>query len=331
MPAAGERHERSQSKPKGPTVRAVGGSPGWSGRHPKHWTIACLTSFKLARSPPCIGWGRRNCHGSNVSCRSSPRKRPSHSCCPATSTKWARKALRVIARELERVPYLKQIVVGIDGATRRATSGRRRGISSAQLPQKPTLLWNDGPRMSALVQEAGGRRPPRRCAGARGATCGSASATCWPANRRAWWRCTIATSSPTAANCWRGFAIRWRIRASASTSARATTRALLDQAQRPGHAPAVHAADPRAGEPSSAQHPFLVYLDTFRYPLARGDLAGHGPRPARARCRTTGRWRSACWRRCSATARRGPSASPNCARTTTTNTRNFPRATRRRA
>ncbi len=59
-------------------------------------------------------------------------------------------ALRLIARELKAVPYLKQIVVGIDGANARGWKKARTFF--AQLPQKPTLLWNDSPRMRQLYQ-----------------------------------------------------------------------------------------------------------------------------------------------------------------------------------
>ncbi len=59
-------------------------------------------------------------------------------------------ALRLIARELKAVPYLKQIVVGIDGANSRGWKKARTFF--AQLPQKPTLLWNDSPRMRQLYQ-----------------------------------------------------------------------------------------------------------------------------------------------------------------------------------
>lgn len=61
-------------------------------------------------------------------------------------------ALRNIARELSRVQYLKQIVVGIDGATRPRDWQKARKFF-AQLPQKPMLLWNDGPRMKALFEK----------------------------------------------------------------------------------------------------------------------------------------------------------------------------------
>jgi glucosyl-3-phosphoglycerate synthase len=61
------------------------------------------------------------------------------------------KALRGIARELKSVAYLKQIVVGIDGANARGWKKARRFF--AQMPQQPTLLWNDGPRMQQLYKK----------------------------------------------------------------------------------------------------------------------------------------------------------------------------------
>jgi glucosyl-3-phosphoglycerate synthase len=61
------------------------------------------------------------------------------------------KALRGIIRELKNVNYIKQIVVGIDGAN--AASWRRAKNIFGQLPQKPILLWNDGPRMKRLMEQ----------------------------------------------------------------------------------------------------------------------------------------------------------------------------------
>src|SRR5262245_12512898 len=55
-------------------------------------------------------------------------------------------ALKRIARELRNVSYLRQIVVGIDGATSKHHWRRAKAFFS-HLPQKPMLLWNDGPRM----------------------------------------------------------------------------------------------------------------------------------------------------------------------------------------
>lgn len=60
-------------------------------------------------------------------------------------------ALRTIVRELKNVRYLKQIVVGIDGASGREWRKARRFFS--QLPQQPKLLWNDGPRMQKLLRQ----------------------------------------------------------------------------------------------------------------------------------------------------------------------------------
>ncbi|MEK7685666.1 MAG: glycosyl transferase [Verrucomicrobiota bacterium] len=62
------------------------------------------------------------------------------------------KALRSIVRELKAVHYLKQIVVGIDGATRASEWRKARHVFS-QLPQKPILLWNDGPRLQRLFRK----------------------------------------------------------------------------------------------------------------------------------------------------------------------------------
>jgi glucosyl-3-phosphoglycerate synthase len=62
------------------------------------------------------------------------------------------RALKLIVRELKNVTYIKQIVVGIDGATRTRDYDKARRFFS-QLPQRPMLLWNDGPRMSSLFQK----------------------------------------------------------------------------------------------------------------------------------------------------------------------------------
>jgi glucosyl-3-phosphoglycerate synthase len=57
-------------------------------------------------------------------------------------------ALRNIVRELKAVTYLKQIVIGIDHANLSEWKRARRFFS--QLPQRPCLLWTHGPRMQAL-------------------------------------------------------------------------------------------------------------------------------------------------------------------------------------
>ena len=61
------------------------------------------------------------------------------------------KALKHILRELRGVRYLRQIVVGIDGATR-LRDWKKACTFFGHQPQKPVLLWNDGPRLSRLFQ-----------------------------------------------------------------------------------------------------------------------------------------------------------------------------------
>jgi glucosyl-3-phosphoglycerate synthase len=60
-------------------------------------------------------------------------------------------ALRTIIKELRSVQYLKQIVVGVDGAN--AASWERAKRIFSQLPQKPVLIWNDGPRIRQLLEQ----------------------------------------------------------------------------------------------------------------------------------------------------------------------------------
>jgi glucosyl-3-phosphoglycerate synthase len=60
-------------------------------------------------------------------------------------------ALRGIIKELKSIQYIKQIVVGIDGAN--AANWQRARKIFGQLPQKPVLIWNDGPRVRRLLEQ----------------------------------------------------------------------------------------------------------------------------------------------------------------------------------
>ncbi|MEI6280019.1 MAG: glycosyl transferase [Verrucomicrobiae bacterium] len=60
-------------------------------------------------------------------------------------------ALNRIITELREVRFLARIVVGIDGAD--AGAWRRAQKVFSALPQKPVLLWNDGPRMTELLRQ----------------------------------------------------------------------------------------------------------------------------------------------------------------------------------
>ena len=61
-------------------------------------------------------------------------------------------ALERIIRELSEVRYLRQIVVGIDGA-RTSAEWQKARAAFASMPQNPALLWNDGPRMKAMFEK----------------------------------------------------------------------------------------------------------------------------------------------------------------------------------
>ncbi len=57
-------------------------------------------------------------------------------------------ALRHIITELQKVDYISQIVIGIDGAN--AAGWRKAKEVFGRLPQDTVLVWNDGPRMRQL-------------------------------------------------------------------------------------------------------------------------------------------------------------------------------------
>ena len=65
-------------------------------------------------------------------------------------------ALPAIIHELKSVPYLSQIVIGLDRATQ---DEYQHALSFfGDLPQHHRVLWNDGPRLKAIdarLQEAG--------------------------------------------------------------------------------------------------------------------------------------------------------------------------------
>ena len=65
-------------------------------------------------------------------------------------------ALPAIIRELQSVPYLSQIVIGLDRASQSEYEHALTFFSA--LPQHHRILWNDGPRLKAIderLQEAG--------------------------------------------------------------------------------------------------------------------------------------------------------------------------------
>jgi glucosyl-3-phosphoglycerate synthase len=174
-------------------------------------------------------------------------------------------ALRGIARELARVNYLKQIIVGIDGATRPRDWQKARRFFS-QLPQKPTLLWNDGPRMKQLFEklddaelsagQAGKGRNVWICFGYLLASDQARMVAVHDCDIITYNRELLARLCYPVAHPSMGFDF------CKGYYARHTDR-LNGRVMRLLVTPLLRALKSILGT-----HPFLVYMDTFRYPLA---------------------------------------------------------------
>lgn len=174
-------------------------------------------------------------------------------------------ALRGIARELARVNYLKQIIVGIDGATRPRDWQKARRFF-AQLPQKPTLLWNDGPRMKQLFEkledaelsagQAGKGRNVWICFGYLLASDQARMVAVHDCDIVTYSRELLARLCYPVAHPSMGFDF------CKGYYARATDK-LNGRVMRLLVTPLLRALKSILGT-----HPFLVYMDTFRYPLA---------------------------------------------------------------
>ena len=79
------------------------------------------------------------------------RQRPLGLILPSLYSELEGVALPRIINELVKVPYLSQIVIGLDRADE---SQYREALTFfGQLPQKHRVLWNDGPRLRALDQQ----------------------------------------------------------------------------------------------------------------------------------------------------------------------------------
>lgn len=178
-------------------------------------------------------------------------------------------ALSLIARELKGVRYLKQIVVGIDGATKARDFQRARKFF-ARLPQKPTLLWNDGPRMKALFNklEDAELDPGPGGKGRNVWVCFGYVLASEQARMVAVHDCDILTYNREllARLCYPVAHPSLGFDFCKGYYARATDK-LNGRVMRLLVTPMLRALKSIVG-----QQPFLVYLDTFRYPLA-GEFA----------------------------------------------------------
>lgn len=173
-------------------------------------------------------------------------------------------ALRGIIRELKNVRYIKQIVVGIDGAN--ATAWKRAKRIFGQLPQNPILLWNDGPRMKRLMEElqesdldpgpSGKGRNLWLCFGYVLASEKSRMVAVHDCDIITYSRELLARLCFPVAHPHLGFDF------CKGYSARFTDR-LNGRVMRLLFTPLVRSLQSILGD-----HPFLNYLDTFRYPLS---------------------------------------------------------------
>src|SRR6056297_1379559 len=75
------------------------------------------------------------------------RQRPMGLILPSLYSELQRPALDTIIKELKKVDYLEQIVIGIDQASKAEFKHALRFFSD--LPQQHDLLWNDGPNLMA--------------------------------------------------------------------------------------------------------------------------------------------------------------------------------------
>lgn len=184
---------------------------------------------------------------------------------PCHARELGSRALRLIVRELKNVTYLKQVVIGIDGATRPAEFQKARAFFS-QLPQSQALVWNDGPRLRRLYQQleeaelsagqAGKGRNVWICFGyvlasqqARMVAVHDCDIITY--NRELLARLCYPVAHPSLAF---DFCKGYYARVSDKLNGRVMRLMVTPML--------------RALKTILGPHPFLVYMDTFRYPLA---------------------------------------------------------------
>lgn len=94
--------------------------------------------------------------------RAFSKKRKTTLILPSLFSELERPALKTIIDELQEADYIENIVIGLDQADEAEFSFAKDYFS--RLPQKHTILWNDGPRLRAIHDqlEASGLAPTER-------------------------------------------------------------------------------------------------------------------------------------------------------------------------
>jgi glucosyl-3-phosphoglycerate synthase len=188
-------------------------------------------------------------------------------------------ALERIIGELKGAVYLRQIIVGIDGADTIAEWNRARKIFAA-LPQETLLVWNDGPRISRLLCRLAkgslGDGPPGKgrnvwlCLGGVLATVQARVIAMHDCDIVNYSRELLARLCYPLANPSLGFDFCKGYYARVSDRLHGRVTRLLV-------APLLRGLGSIIGS-----HPFLLYLEAFRYPLA-GEVALHADHARRLR------------------------------------------------
>jgi glucosyl-3-phosphoglycerate synthase len=173
-------------------------------------------------------------------------------------------ALRAIVRELKYVNYLKQIIIGLDHATPREWKQARRFFG--QLPQQPTLIWNDGPRLKRLYRRLEQSDLPvgRRGKGLNVWTCFGYVLASEQSRMVAVHDCDISTYNREllARLCYPVAHPSMGFDFCKGYYARYTSK-LNGRVMRLMMTPLLRSLLGLIGP-----HPLLIYMDTFRYPLA---------------------------------------------------------------
>lgn len=94
---------------------------------------------------------RRTTEDIEADLRSFAQRRPMALVLPALYSELERPALAHIVNELKHAEYLSHIVIGLDRADRAQFEHARDYFSA--LPQRHTILWHDGPRLTAIDTE----------------------------------------------------------------------------------------------------------------------------------------------------------------------------------
>jgi glucosyl-3-phosphoglycerate synthase len=197
---------------------------------------------------------------------------------PCHARDLASPAVRRMVEVLAAVPYLRQIVIGVDGASEAAWLRARRLF--AALPQETLLLWSDGPRLRRLLRQltlndlpAGPSGKGRNLWLGFGAVLASGNCRMVAAHD-----CDILTYDREllARLCYPVAHPGLGFDFAKGYSARFTDR-LNGRVMRLLLTPLLRSLQSIIGS-----HPFLTFLDSFRYPLS-GEVAMDLPLVRRAR------------------------------------------------